>query len=664
MYICAFMQPWFSDDLYGAKCEKRKWERKWRDTNLTIHYDLFKTARTKFNNMLLQAKKDYYNNLIAESSTDSKNLSNIVKDILHQRSEMKLPEHASTEELANRFAVFFTDKVCKIRDELPDLSRHQLNLPTPALTCSLNVFSAVTESEVRKIIAKSPTKSCSLDPAPTWMVKDSVDELIPMVTILVNLSLQSANVPDSMKQALVTPLLKKDDLDPEVLKNYRPVSNLSFLSKVLERVVAARLTNYMTINQLHEPMQSAYRACHSTETALVRVQNDILRTLDQGGAAILVLLDLSAAFDTIDHSILLSRMESVLGVRGSALQWFKSYLLGRKQRIKINDDFSENQEILWSVPQGSVLGALLFLIYIIPLAQLIRSYGLNNHGYADDTQLCLSFKKTSDNAIVKSEILNLEKCLCDISVWMSQNKLKLNNDKTEIILFGSKKHLAELNIKSLSVAGTDVSVASEPVRNLGAMFDSLLIMAPHVKSVVKKSSFHLRNIGKARRVLTEDATKTVMQSLVMSRLDYCNALLIGIQQDLIAKLQRLQNSAARIVSRTRKYEHITPVLIKLHWLPIKFRIQFKVLLLVYKALNGLAPKYIKELLVPYKPRRHLRSEAKGLLDEPRTRLKFGDRAFSISAPRLWNALPQHLKDSTSCQAFKKCLKTHLFRLAH
>ena len=110
-----------------------------------------------------------------------------------------------------------------------------------------------------------------------------------------------------------------------------------------------------------------------------------------------------------------------------------------------------------------MLGALLFRIYIIPLAQLIRSYGLNNHGYADDTQLCLSFKKTSDNAIVKREILNLEKCLCDISVWMSQNKLKLNNDKTEIILFGSKKHLAELNIKSLSVAGTDVSVSSDPV---------------------------------------------------------------------------------------------------------------------------------------------------------------------------------------------------------
>ena len=120
--------------------------------------------------------------------------------------------------------------------------------------------------------------------------------------------------------------------------------------------------------------------------------------------------------------------------------------------------------------------------------------------------------------MLETTFIYLEKCLCDISVWMSQNKLKLNNDKTEIILFGSKKHQAELNIKSLSVAGTDVSVASEPVRNLGAMFDSQLIIVPHVKSVVKKSSFHLRNIGKARRVLTEDATKTVMQSLVMSRL--------------------------------------------------------------------------------------------------------------------------------------------------
>ena len=247
---------------------------------------------------------------------------------------------------------------------------------------------------------------------------------------------------------------------------------------------------------------------------------------------------------------------------------------------------------------------------------------------------------------------------------MSQNKLKLNNDKTEIILFGSKKHLAELDIPSLSVAGIDVQVSSEPVRNLGALFDSQLSMAPHVNSVIKKSSYHLRDIGRARKLLTEDATKKVMQSLVISRLDYCNGLLAGIHQEQIAKLQRLQNSGARIVSRTKKYEHITPVLKKLHWLPVGYRIQYKVLLLVFKALKGLAPIYITDLLVPYKPSRPLRSGGKGLLVEPRSRLQFGDLAFSKCAPRFWNALPQHLKDATSCRAFKKCLKTHLFRLAY
>ena len=173
-------------------------------------------------------------------------------------------------------------------------------------------------------------------------------------------------------------------------------------------------------------------------------------------------------------------------------------------------------------------GALLFLIYIIPLAQLIRSYGLNNHGYADDTQLCLSFKKTSDNS-------NLEKCLCDISVWMSQNKLKLTNDKTEIIRPSWTEHCHSLKRGLMCPLHLSLCEIWELCLTLNWSWH------PMSKVLSKKSSFHLRNIGKARRVLTEDATKTVMQSLVMSRLDYCNALLIGIQQDWIAKLQRLQN---------------------------------------------------------------------------------------------------------------------------
>ena len=171
---------------------------------------------------------------------------------------------------------------------------------------------------------------------------------------------------------MVTLLLKKATLDPEILKHYCPVNNLSFVPKVLEGVVAQRLTSYMTDNNLHEYLQSAYTPGHSTETALVKVQNDILTSIDQHGIVILILLDLSAAFNTIHHDVLFSRMESTLGITGPALEWFRSYLGDHTLQVQIDDSFNASQEILWSVPQGSVLGPLLRPIYLLPLEILIR----------------------------------------------------------------------------------------------------------------------------------------------------------------------------------------------------------------------------------------------------------------------------------------------------
>ena len=161
-----------------------------------------------------------------------------------------------------------------------------------------------------------------------------------------------------------------------------------------------------------------------------------------------------------------------------------------------------------------------------------------------------------------------------------------------MILFGSKEQLVEVNIQSFDVGGIRVNASEEPVRSLGAMFDSYSAMVSHVISDVKEASIDLRNIGKIRKLITEDATKKVMQNLIISRIDYCNALLSGIQQDTLAKLQRLQNQAARVVTRTKWHEHITPVLEHLHWLPVKFRIDFKILLMVFKASNGLAPENV------------------------------------------------------------------------
>lgn len=191
----------------------------------------------------------------------------------------------------------------------------------------------------------------------------------------------------------------------------------------------------MTANDLHDHLQSAYKGCHSTETALTRVQNDILCTLDKQGVMVLVLLDLSAVFNTINHLVLPSRVESLLGISGSALRWFGSYLSNRKQAVNISGTKSSTQNLDCGVPQGSVLGPLLFLAYILPIGHLIRSFGLEMHGYADDTQIYLSLPRPSDHVSVSKNIAKLEKCLSDIHAWMSQNKLKLNAAKTEIMLF-------------------------------------------------------------------------------------------------------------------------------------------------------------------------------------------------------------------------------------
>ena len=212
--------------------------------------------------------------------------------------------------------------------------------------------------------------------------------------------------------------------------------------------------------------------------------------------------------------------------------------------------------------------------------------------------------------------------------------------------------------------GEEVIQSSKQARNLGVGFDQCLDFKEHVKITCKSAFFRIRSIAKIRRYLSQSTTETIVHAYITSRLDYCNALLYGLPKYLISRLQLLQNSAARLVTLTRKQQHITPILRNLHWLPVHYRITFKILLLTYKALNGLAPDYIKDLLKYNDSRRTLRSSNNRLLDEPRANLKtYGERAFSVAAPRLWNKLPLQIRLSSSEAVFKTNLKTHLFRRA-
>ncbi len=214
---------------------------------------------------------------------------------------------------------------------------------------------------------------------------------------------------------------------------------------------------------------------------------------------------------------------------------------------------------------------------------------------------------------------------------------------------------------SLKICDQDIC-ATKSVRNLGVVYDSELLMEKHISQVSSSVNMHLRNIGRIRKYLTEEATKTLVHSLVISRLDYGNSLLYGLPKTQIGRLQKIQNKAARLITRSPRSDHITPVLMQLHWLPVEQRIFFKIALQTYKAVNGLAPRYLCDLVTKYKPARSLRSGNRNLLDEPQGRLSaYGNRSFMVSAPKVWNSLPLEIREADSVTGFKSKLKTYLFR---
>ena len=253
------------------------------------------------------------------------------------------------------------------------------------------------------------------------------------MTRIANDSLLSGSFPSVCKHAVAKLLLRKPALDHSDLKNYRPVSNLSFLSKVIEKIVLRQLFDYLDSNDLLCPSQSAYRPCHSPEKALLKIANDVLGALDDDHVAVLILLDPSSAFDAIGHYILLHRLRSLYGISGSVLLWFESYLTGRTQTAIVNDKSS--RRVFFGVREGSVLGPILFIVYSTPLSSLGETHSVSNQSFADDTQVLHSCPPTK----LLSTVLTMQTCISDVKTWMTQNKLKLNDDKTEVLLIKSNR---------------------------------------------------------------------------------------------------------------------------------------------------------------------------------------------------------------------------------
>ncbi len=325
------------------------------------------------------------------------------------------------------------------------------------------------------------------------------------------------------------------------------LSLLPFIAKTLEWVVFNQVSLFLSQNNKLDTKQSGFRSGHSTETTLLSVTEALGTAKADSKSSVLILLDLSAAFDTVNIQILLSTLSS-LDITGIPLRWFESYLTGRSFRVAWGGEVFKAHQLVTGVPQGSVLGPLLFSTYITSLGPIIQAHGISYH---------LSFRP--DDPTVATQISG---CLADISAWMKEHHLQLNLAKTELLVFPATPTLQlDFTIQS----GSSTITPSASVRNLGVIFDDQLTFKEHIAKTARSCRFALHNIRKIRPFLTEHAAQILVQALVISRLDYCNALLAGLPSNTIKPLQMIQNAAARLVFNEPKRAHVTPLFVSLHW---------------------------------------------------------------------------------------------------
>ena len=345
-----------------------------------------------------------------------------------------------------------------------------------------------------------------------------------------------------------------------------------------------------------------------------------------------------------------------IGVEGEALDYLETFLTNRTYSVQIGKSFSKTKVLTRGVPQGSVLGPILFCIYTIELMHLLRNHGVHFKLYADDTQFYLSLENIEDSERKINDVMT------DVKKWMNSKQLKLNDSKTECLLIGKKHDLRRLDIVKLKVLGNEFEVMN-PIKNLGVIFDCSLSFSDHINQVTKTAGYHLRNIAFLKKYLDNKTITMLIHNYVISRLDYCNVLYYGLPNYNLKKLQNVFNRAARLIKGLSPRERITPVLIELHWLPIKARINFKMCVLIYQALRSGKPMYIRNMLKSFRPDttvclRH--SDDPHRLEEPRSRTNLGTRAFERGAPRVFNKLPLEVKQSLTCDIFKRKLKTYIF----
>lgn len=632
--------PWITPDIKRLMKQRDYHHKKAVKTNDESSWSKYKKLRNAATTKLRKEKSNYYSAQLT-GKQDSKQMWKTLNDILPKKSKSTFTRYFNL--TAMKFNQFFTQIA-------GTLCRHfgnalLPNIPTPRVIQDFVLQNVSTSFVCQELLKLKQTKGTGLDGIPARMLKDAANIIAKPLAYIINLTISTGEIPMEWKEAKVTPVFKSGKRSEE--NNYRPISVLPLISKIMERSIQVQLVAFLTENNVLSTYQSGFRKKHSTETAVIYLVDHILEHMDKQEITGAVFIDLKKAFDLVDHECLLYKLEHY-GIRGQSLDWFRNYLTNRTQKVNYANELSSSLILDFGVPQGSVLGPLLFVLHINDLPKCLLNCSISM--YADDTIIYCSGPDTNEIMRILQDDLNR------VAQWMVNNRLVLNQSKTKVILFGTKQKLENVSGFTIKLHGHDI----ERVRKfsyLGVMLDEQISWKEHTEVVCNKVAKRLGLLSRIRSCLTLEASKCVYNSLVLPVFDYTDAVWCELSAGCCQNLQRLQNRAARIILQRDSSKN---TFISLNWVDLATRRSIHKCILVFKCLNDLVPVYLGDYFVRNHNIHTYNTRRKTDLHLPKPKLSLGKRTFRYSGSFLYNTLPSKIKNATSLSNFKHLIQKHCF----
>lgn len=661
-YLSKTNLPWF-DKVVDNSIKKRdsayKIFKNSTGNDREINWNIFKGLRNNVVNLLKSKKKKYFYEQIDRYKNNSKLMWKTLKKLVNgnnttyinlikfEFNDQVIVANDSVN-IASNFNCYYISSIEEIVLSIRDNDNEWLNVNCN-LYHSFTHFKLLSLSELVKIVKSLDNKGSAHEILNSKVLREVVDSIGHVILNFINTSLQVGKFPDKLKTSIIVPVPKVPNTI--LASEFRPINTLPPIEKVLELAVYYQILDHFNNNQILISNQSGFRQQHSCETALQLTLTKIKYDIDNNKYVLAVFLDLKRAFETIDRDILLKKLQ-LYGIGGKVLDWFCDYLSGRAQRVSVGDSMSSDRINNFGVPQGSVLGPLLFITYINDIDLYINCEFVNL--FADDTLLMCSGQSLAEC------VNNMNKTLENVDKYLVANKLKINVAKTKAMIFSTKYKCnnIDLNAINLSIANENIQFVTE-IKYLGVILDNILSFNRHFEYISNKISKKLYFLSRISNELSLESRITVYTSVVRPHFEYCASILYMFNLNKLSQLQKLQNRGMRIILKCNKYTPITFMLSALQWLSVSNRLFYCAMIFIYKILNNLLPKYFNTYITLNSEIHEHFTRNAGNIYIQRTKYSLTMNSLFYKGIDNFNKLPLELKSSTSLSLFKRGVIEHI-----